>query len=410
MRRSDLSEPVRARLKGYPHPHDSHYGVVPCPPPFEPISILPVAREHERAVAALARAEAIAAEMADPWLISRILPRREALSSSAIEGTHSTLDELLAIEEDGAGSLDEDAHEAAAQVRGYALGLEAFMPEARARGRAVFDLHLVQALHRLVMKDSRGYADVPGELRQTVVWIGGRDIAYSVYNPAPPEDVPRCLEDSLAFMRGEGREAVHSSLLARMAVSHAHFEAVHPFRDGNGRVGRLLLPLMMAADGHLPLFLSPFIESHRAGYAAALKAAQQREEWHELIGFLADAVCATVDELQATRRALAQLREGWLRRRRFRAGSASLRALDLLMDYPVLTIARLAERLSVSWVQASAAITQLVEARILVERTGHRRNRLFAATEVLALVNRPFGAEPVLAGAGDDPADTGGRR
>src|ERR1700674_4397385 len=121
-----------------------------------------------------------------------------------------------------------------------------------------------------------------------------------------------------------------------MAVAHAHFEAVHPFRDGNGRVGRLLLPLMMAAEGHIPLYLSPYIEANKVAYYASLKAAQQRLDWHEAIGFLADAIVGTTHELLATRDALAALRDRWRERRKFRRGSAALEALDVLPHYPVL--------------------------------------------------------------------------
>ena len=171
---------------------------------------------------------------------------------------------------------------------------------------------------------------------------------------------------------------------------------MHPFTDGNGRVGRLLLPLMMAAQGHAPLYLSPYIEANRSAYYAALKAAQQRHLWHEIIGFIAGAIAATVAELLATRAALRELHTIWLSRRKFRAGSAALRALDILPQYPILTTARLSSLLQVSTPQANQAIAQLIEASILQERTGYRRNRLFAATEALSVIDRPFGEEPVL--------------
>lgn len=397
MKRADLALEVRQSLRRLPEPYANYYGVVPSMPPLQSPSIMPVAKRHAEAMAALTRLETLTSELRDSWLFSRVLLRREAVSSSAIEGTQSTLDELLAVEEGDFGD-DDERRSAAIQVRDYALSLETFLPEAKRRGPRVFDLDLVQNLHRAVMRGDKQYEDVPGELRSRVVWIGGsRDIAYSTYNPAPPDDVLPCLEDSLAYMRGDGYEATHSSILTRMAVAHAHFEAVHPFRDGNGRVGRLLLPLMMTAEGHIPLYLSPYVEANKTAYVAALKASQQRHEWHEMTGFIADAVSGTANELLATRQALADLGTVWRKRRRFRSGSASLRALSLLPDYPVVTIGRLATELQVSWAQASAAVRQLVEANILRERTGYRRNRLFAAPEVLALINRPFGTEPVVA-------------
>lgn len=397
MRRQDLSHSVRERLARYPEPYASHYGVVPLPPPETGIDLAAAAARHQAAAEALGRIDAFAAELTDPYIVSRLLTRREAVSSSAMEGTNSTLDELLSVEE----TTDAEASGAAAQVRDYALALDRLMPQARVTGPDIFDLELVQRLHAAVVRGDADYPDAPGAFRQVVVWIGGmRDIAYSTYNPAPPQDVVRCLGETLAYMRADGPQAVTQSLLVRMAVAHAHFEAVHPFRDGNGRVGRLLLPLMMAAEGHVPLYLAPYIEAHNAAYHAALKAAQQRLDWPAMVGFLADAVVGTADELMATRRALSLLQSAWRTRRRFRAGSAADRALELLPHYPVLTVGRLAALLGVSFRAASLAMDQLAAAGIVAERTGYRRNRMFTAPEVLSLVNRPFGADPIPPSAG----------
>jgi len=328
-------------------------------------------------------------------VISRILPRREAVSSSAIEGTNSTLDELLSVEETGDGE-ETAAGDAAIQVRDYALTLDRLVPRAREEGHAIFTIGLVQELHRTVMRGDTRYEDEPGALRDRVVWIGGGDITYSTYNPPPPADVPATLEETMRHMRCEGMQSMQQSLIARMAIAHAHFEAVHPFRDGNGRVGRLLLPLMMAAEGHRPLYLSAYIQAHRFFYDEALKAAQQRLEWHEMIGFIADAIVGTVAELLVTRDALVKLCEMWRARRKFRKGSAALRALDVVPHYPVLTINRLANILDVSFPAASGAIDQLMGAGVLTERTGYARNRVFTAPEALMIINRPFDEVPVL--------------
>jgi Fic family protein len=393
MKRGDLTHVVRERLKRLPPPFEAHYGVVPLPPPEDGVAVAPVQGQHREANAALARVQTLAAELKDPYLVSRILPRREAVSSSAIEGTNSTLDELLSVEETGGGG------DAAVQVRDYALALDDLVPRARKEGNAIFTTNLVQELHRTVMRGDKDYKDTPGELRTRVVWIGGGEIAYSTYNPAPPQDIAASLEEAMDYMRCEGMQAVQQDLIVRMAIAHAHFEAVHPFRDGNGRVGRLLLPLMMAAEGHIPLYLSPYIEAHKNQYYAALEAAQQRLEWHEAIGFMADSIAGTVNELVVTREALSKLRELWQARRKFRAESAAIKALEVLPHYPVLTIRRLASLLGVSIPAATQAIEQLMEAEILKERTGYARNRVFTAPEALSVMNRPFGETPVLPSA-----------
>lgn len=394
MRRSDLCHAIRQSLKRLPPPHQAHYGVVPPPPPASGISVLPVQARHQAATRALARVQTLAEELRDPYIVSRVLPRREAVSSSAVEGTHSTLDELLIAEETSDAATRPSA--ATRQVRDYAAVLEALLPRAREAGPCIFTRGLIADLHRHVMRDDTAYPDVPGELRRLVVWIGGGDIAYSTYTPPPPDDVAACLDATIAYLRGDEGQLLQQSQVTRMAVAHTHFEAVHPFRDGNGRVGRLLLPLIMAADGDVPLYLSPYIEAHRASYHEALRAAQQQLAWHEVIGFVADAIVGTVDELMATRQALSALRALWLARQGFRAGSAARRAVDLVPHYPVLTVGRLAALLDLTFRAAGLGVKQLVAAGILVERTGFARNRVFSAPEVLGIINRPYGAEPVL--------------
>jgi Fic family protein len=393
MQRDQLSGEIRERLVRLPPPFQAHYGVVPPPPPETGIPLGGVLKRHQAAQSALARVEAIASELHDPYLISRILTRREAVSSSSIEGTNSTLDEILSVEETG----DEDARAAARQVRSYATTLDALVPEARRIGDKIFTRQLIARLHGAVMEGDDAYEDRPGELRDRVVWIGGQgNIAYSTWNPPPPDRLEECLDQTIAYLRNEGMHSMTQDLIVRMAIGHAHFEAVHPFRDGNGRVGRLLLPLMMVAEGRSPLYLAPYVEAHRADYYAALKAAQQRLEWPAIIGFLSDAIVGTVEELMVTRQALIALEASWLERRRFRRGSAALRALALLPHYPVITAKRLAALLKVSAPQAAQAITLLSEVGILSERTGYRRNRVFAAEEALAIIDRPFGEAPIV--------------
>jgi Fic family protein len=191
-------------------------------------------------------------------------------------------------------------------------------------------------------------------------------------------------------------QRVNQHLITRMAIAHSHFEAVHPFRDGNGRVGRLLLPLMMAAEGQVPLYLSPYIEANKPAYYEALKQAQQRLDWDAIVGFMAGAVSGTVEELVVTRSALTELRKIWEARGKFRRNSAAARALDILPHYPVITIRRLAALLEVSFPAASTAFESLQAKGILAERTGYSRNRVFVSSEALTVINRPFGNPPVL--------------
>lgn len=392
MKRADLSADVQRTLVRLPPPHASHYGVVPAAPPESGLSLAAVAARHRAAEEALAKVDAYARGLRDPFVVSRILSRQEAVSSSAIEGTHSTLDEVLAGEE----TQDDEARAEVRQVRKYATTVTRFIKQAHLLGNEVFSANLVRRLHKRIMEDDPDYLDPPGTLREVSVWIGGRDMAYSIFNPPPASEVPACLHDTVRYMRAEGMHAIQQSIITRMALAHAHFEAVHPFRDGNGRVGRMLLPIMMAADGYTPLYLAPYIEANKAAYVEALKAAQQRLDWPSMVGFVSDAVVGSANELFATRGALEVLSTRWKARRAFRRGSSSLRALEILPQYPVITISRLATLLKVTYPAAATAVAQLEEVKALEERTGYTRNRVFAAPEALSILNRPFGEDPIL--------------
>ena len=397
MRRNDLSGSIRETLKRYPPPYENHYGVVPPPPPTL-VSVAGAPDLHARALAAIDKADTLIAELPQPALVTRTLARHEAVLSSRIEGTHSTLDELLEYE------ATEDTQAAGSDVRvvrGYALALEEMLPIVEREGRAAFSIDLIRRLHGAIMEGDDTYPDAPGELRQRVVWIGGiRHIAESTYNPPPPEDVPACLGDLVAFLNCEGMEQ-HMSLPTRMAIAHTHFEAIHPFRDGNGRAGRLLLPMMMVAEGHQPLYLAGYCEHNRPDYYVALKHAQQRLEWRPILEFMFRAIDESSKEALATRNALRRLPGIWRARHTYRKGAAATRALEILAGYPIITIDRLAQLLDISFNAANNGIGQLIERRVLTERTGRKRNRVFAATDILRIVNRPFGAEPALPGDED---------
>ncbi|WP_332714401.1 Fic family protein [Pelagibacterium mangrovi] len=389
MKRDALVGAVRERLTRYPPPFESHYGMVPPPPETRSVGLGTFAKVQHEAVAAMARIEVMAQEYHDPYVLSRVLSRKEAVSSSSIEGTNSTLDELLSVEEQ-----DEDAQSAALQVRGYARVLDTVLARASELGPDVFTIDLFRELHASVMKDDDHYDDEPGQFRTRVVWIGGgRGIENSTYNPAPPDDIEPCLHELVDYLRDNGEHVLTQPLMMRMAIAHAHFEAVHPFRDGNGRVGRLLLPLMMAAEKLTPIYMSGYIDANRQAYYDGLKQAQQRLEFAPLAGYFSQAVVASEKELMTTRNALERLHTMWLDRRRFRANSAAALMLDVLPHYPVTTIGRMASILGVSFNAAKAGIDQLIEANILSERTGYKRNRIFSAPEVLDILNRPFGAD-----------------
>lgn len=386
MKRADLIPAVRRTLQRLPAPHDSHYGVVPTAPMEGAVIITDVQAIHSRALEALGRADAMASS--NHFLMSRVLVRQEAVASSDIEGTHSTLDALLQVEEtDAEAHADDDT--AAWMVRDYAVALEWALGEVRERGHDAFDVEMLETLHGSLMRADREFLDKghkPGFIRGHVVWMGGSgDIARSTLNPPPPARVSECLSDDVGYLRCEGAQVLHQSIITRMAIAHAHFLAVHPFPDGNGRVARLMLPLMMAADERVPLYLSPYISDHRPGYVEALKAAQQRLDPLPLIAHLSEAIVDSVDAAESTISKLAELDHDWDARRRWRKGSAALRLRHMLASHPIMTAQTATRLLGVTPAQARNALRDLEKVGIVQEQTGYRRNRIFRAGEVLAI-------------------------
>jgi Fic family protein len=318
------------------------------------------------------------------------LVRQEAVNSSSIEGTHSTLDAVLEAEEAEDGEITSET----GLVRDYAVALEHSLELIEARKRNGFSLELIQALHRSIMTRDPEYKDVPGEVRKCVVWIGSKGIEHSTFNPPPPTRIVTCLDGHIAYLRTDGLQQIRQSIIIRIAIAHSHFEAVHPFRDGNGRVGRLLMPLMLAADEHASLYLSPYINANKTRYADGLRAAQQRLDYAPLVNLLSDAVIASVREAEQSIGALRRIKSMWVTHRKLRKNSAAERAIELLVGFPIVTAKRLSQQLGLTYAAANNGISQLVEAGILTEHTGHRRNRIFVARDVLRIFNRPFGDEP----------------
>jgi Fic family protein len=392
MDRARLSHAVRQTLKRLPAPHDNAYGVVPSPPPEGATALGDQRYKVDAALHAISRIDNLAATLGEPYYISRILARQEAIKSSSIEGTNSTLSELLNAEEE----IEEGTNDTR-QVYDYALLLERLVPQANERREEFFELTLIGDIHYELMKSNEEYKDHPGHIRTGTVWIGGArtDISRSIFNPPPADEIESCLSHQISYLRLEGMQAMTQSIVEHMAIAHAHFEAIHPFTDGNGRTGRAMLPLIMAAQGHTPLYLSPYIEANKRIYGECLQDAQQRLNWVPIIGFMAEAIVETASHIEATHNALQTLRMDWVERRKYRRNSAALRALELLPRYPMLTVSRLQSMLGISAPTANQAVDQLMEVNILKERTGYKRNRVFVASEVLEIINRPFGESTV---------------
>lgn len=331
-------------------------------------------------------------------LILSLLVRREALQSSRMEGTWSTIEQVLS----PASQIEDEEKSARASVVAYAHVLEKSFKEAIRKGPKIISENLIREMHSEMMSRDPSFRGLPGAFRNEIgsgvyATIGGLSRPEnSVYNPTPPEHLRQALENSIHWMTNEenielSRAGMAPGLIVRLARGHWHFEAVHPFTDGNGRVGRMLMVLQMVTEGIAPLYLSGFIEAKKQDYYSALKAAQMQLNEAPLIHFLCEAIIESFDEAQKTKTALLSLPALWSLRAHFRQNSAAQKMLILLLEMPLVTVKLVQEKLNVSQPAAKRAIDQLVNAHILRERTGLARNRIFAAEEVVELLGRPFG-------------------
>lgn len=406
MRRNELAGRLRqpyTRQRGFgvektnKPGYENVWFVVPPKPPGTVAEKLDLSLVRDAIHAIQARTSLATADEFEKTL-AYLLVRREAVASSRMEGTWSTVDEVLSPAISGAD------RSATAAVRGYANALVHGVEAVQSNGLAALTAEFLCELHTHVMEKDPGFAGIAGRLRTpgqpgAIVQIGrfGRK-EDSIYNPAPPQHVPRCLGAVLDWMADKtvlepGDAGMGLSLPVRMAVGHAHFEAVHPFSDGNGRIGRILWALQMVAAGRLPLYLSSYVEAERAEYGEALQEAQKKLRYRRIIEFVCRAIFVSSAEEAETQRTLHDLPEVWRRRGKFRRGSSAERALTLLLKMPLLTIKTLAAELEVSMQAASDGINRLEKAGILRDRSGHGRGRIYAAEEVIGVLARPFGAD-----------------
>lgn len=390
MRREDISPALRANLvpaEGYPHVQAL---VAP-----DTLRRLPPSLRHEASVAnahaALGRLQGATAHIPNVDMVTRTLARREAVMSSNIEGTQSDLQQLLTYE------ATHNATGLAADVRvthRYVEALDHGLQRVRTEGRAALDIPLLHELHRILMEDEAAGRYVAGTWRSRQVWIGAsRRIEDASYVPAPPSRIAERMQEmvgSILQYKAREEEQTELTLLAQLTIAHAQFETIHPYEDGNGRTGRLLIPLMLAAEGFPPLYVSGALLRARSEYYTALSQIQLQGNWEPWRELLARAVIESCDEAIAIATDLLSLALGWeqMLATDFRAGSASRRLPRLLVGHPVLSVRQASEQLGISIPAANIALNNLHQ-RGIVELVDPRRwGRLFQATAVLQRLNQ----------------------
>ncbi len=393
MRKTDLS-PERRKLLV---PVASHSGAFALVPPLTPrvaqlTGLQGLQGEVSRAHTALANLKTLTEGLPNPDLVTRTADRREAVRSSQIEGTNSGINELLAYEATGsAEGLPTDVRVTLNYVKSLEYGLQ----QVRELGITAFTADLVKELHAHLMSGV-DYTWTPGEFRDKQNWIGGLKIDQARFVPPPADKVPDCMDDLISMLRylPAEEDQIEMPIVVRMAVVHAQFETIHPFFDGNGRVGRILMPLMLAAEGYPPVYLAGYLKDNQREYYDALAGVQLQGKWAEWIKFFAIGVDAAVQESISTALGLEAILRKWkdivvglgLRRQ-----SVVYKFPELMLGTPVLTAHKAKDALGISFPSASAALALLEEKGILVQREKHQRYRTFYAKDVVELLNRPAG-------------------
>lgn len=302
--------------------------------------------------------------------------------SSRIEGTQATLGELLAAE---AGATVNRSPEDLREVANYVVALEYGVARLK---KLPLSLRLVRELHERLMRGVRGDRADPAEFRRTQNWIGAPSstLANATYVPPPVEDMKTALSAWESFLHDRSQPP-----LVQIALIHSQFEAIHPFVDGNGRVGRLLITLFLIERGILPtplLYLSAFFEATRRDYYDRLLGVTQRGDWARWIEYFLKGVARQAEDALSCAERINQLLARWREKAAGRSATA-VRFVDLLAENPFWTVKRAAERLGVAFTTAQRAVVTLERARVLERTSPARRDRVYCAQAILDILEEP---------------------
>ena len=369
-----LGEPVRAFV-----PH----ALPPARPPLVPAVW---ATSNDAAVMALQRLSAVAGLVPSvDWLLYSAI-RQEALMTSQIEGTQATLVDLFDKEAGLVISNADDVEE----VSNYLRAFQWAQAQMRSAQGLPLSVRLLSEAHRRLLDGARGVGKQPGELRRSQNWIGGTRPGNAAFVPPPAEQVPGLLADLERFIHAEQTDL---PALVRVALVHAQFETIHPYLDGNGRIGRLLIAVLLEHWQLLPeplMYLSGYLKQHQSEYYRRLSAIRTEGDWEGWVQFFLEAVQNAAAQSERAVVALASLVANDRRRllAHPKANAISYRLFELLPTMPRLSVERVRVALQTTFPTANAAIKLLEELGILTELTGQKKNRTFSYAAYIQLLSR----------------------
>ena len=347
-------------------------------------------RELDKALLALGRLDSISSYLPDANLLLYTYIRKEAVLSSQIEGTQSSLSDLLLFEMDAVPGVPiDDVREVSNYVSALTHGLD------RIRSGFPLSNRLLKEIHTILLSGGRGSQKTPGEFRSSQNWIGGTRPGNAVFVPPPPNEVPGCMGELELFLNDE-RGIV--SGLEKAALSHVQFETIHPFLDGNGRLGRLLITLILCVENILTeplLYLSLYFKSHRNEYYDLLQKVRVDGDWEIWFEFFIKAVSLTAEQATGTARKLSHLADEnrKLIQGMGRIAGSSLMIHQNLMVHPLTDSAHLSAATGLVPNTVNKVLKALISAGIVEEVTGRGRNRIYVYRKYLDVMNE--GTEPL---------------
>lgn len=364
-----------------PHP-------LPPEPPLEWSAELEAARD--KANRAIGRLDGISGILPDPALFLYQYVRKEALLSSQIEGTQSSLSDLLLYElEQAPGVPIDDVQEVSNYVHALNYGLK------KLRDGFPLSLRLIKEIHAILLNGARGKNKSPGEFRRSQVWLGGANPSQAEFVPPTAEKVPECLDAFEKFLHDQPQA---TPVLVKAALAHVQFETIHPFLDGNGRLGRLLITLLLCAQDVLRepmLYLSLYFKQNRSEYYNQLQQVRLTGDWESWLHFFFDGIYQTAGSaVSAAQRTLELFQQDTLRLQNLgKSAGTAIRIHQLLQRHPVITVQRATEQLQMGTSAINRSLNQLESIGLLRELTGQQRYRVWAYNDYLNILSE--GAEPL---------------
>ena len=379
MQPDDFTEERAGRLVKSPR---DYWAFVPHPLPPKIELNWELASEISAADRGLSELAGIARTLPNPHLLIRPFMSREAVLSSRIEGTQASLSDLFYFEAAHTSPApDSDVRE----VRNYVRALEHGLKRLK---ELPVSMRLLREMHKELMTGVCGEHVTPGEFRRSQNWIGPANCTLNEakFVPPPPEEMDDTLSDLEKFWHAPSK----LPLVVRLALIHYQFEAIHPFLDGNGRIGRLLLILLLCTENALPqplLYLSAYFERNRKEYYRLLLAVSREGAWSEWIQFFLRGVAEQAhDAIDRSEKLLSLWQQYRQKLQSARSSALTLRLVDELFRLPYVTIARAQKVLKVTYPSAQLNVKKLVKAGILSEMTGRKYNRMFTASEILKVL------------------------